>query len=213
MNDNSKSPGLLGVPPPQHNLQRATNLALQNLQDQSNQQIQWLGANLVDQNWQLPVFDSTLSVNVSSGKVTTPEGKDVSAMWRIMVLHYLGVKNKPEHGTAEITFADLPSGRAYAGVYQGRVIGRLCSTAGRDIDILRKAAIKIGAQIAEGGDAAFDFTIFPRIPVRLIWYTGDEEFGPSATLLLNSNIESFFHIEDIVVLSEGIVSYLSGSPF
>ena len=64
-----------------------------------------------------------------------------------------------------------------------------------------------------GGDTAFDFDIFPRLCVRVIWHAADEEFPPSATLLLPANIESYFCIEDIVVLSESLVSRLGGRAF
>jgi hypothetical protein len=63
------------------------------------------------------------------------------------------------------------------------------------------------------GDAAFDFQVFPRFSMRLIWHAPDEEFPPTATLLLPPNVESYFVAEDIVVLSEGLVSRLSGRPF
>ena len=46
--------------------------------------------------------------------------------------------------------------------------------------------------------------------MRVIWYAADEEFAPSATLLLPANIESYFGIEDVVVLSERVVAWLAG---
>ena len=43
--------------------------------------------------------------------------------------------------------------------------------------------------------------MFPRVSLRLIWHAADEEFAASATLLVPANIESYFCIEDVVVLS------------
>ena len=60
---------------------------------------------------------------------------------------------------------------------------------------------------------AYELDVFPRIPIRLIWYDGDEEWTPSCTLLLPPNIESFLCIEDIVVLSESFVARLGGKAF
>jgi len=112
-----------------------------------------------------------------------------------------------------VTFADLPAGRVYAGIYGQRVNARLCATAGRDLATLRPAMESIGARPANGGDAAFDIPVFPRVPVRLIWHAADDEFPPSATLLLPANIEQFLCAEDIVVMSESLVARLSGRPF
>ena len=93
------------------------------------------------------------------------------------------------------------------------MIARLCATAGRDAARLRAAAGALGGRVAPGGDAAFDFDVFPRLSLRLIWHTADEEFPPCATLLLPANIQSYYCVEDIVVLSERLVSRLGGGPF
>ena len=63
------------------------------------------------------------------------------------------------------------------------------------------------------GDLAFDFVVFPRFSVRLVWHSPDDEFPSSATLLLPANAESYFCSEDLVVLSERLVSRLAGRPF
>jgi hypothetical protein len=128
-------------------------------------------------------------------------------------LHYLGIRGQPERLAPEVTFADLPTARSYASVYQGRVIGRLCATAGRDADKLRDAAALLNGLRALGGDLAFDFDVFPRLKLRLVWHGADDEFPPSATVLLPANIESYFCSEDIVVLSEQLVARLAGRPF
>ena len=78
---------------------------------------------------------------------------------------------------------------------------------------MRIAALALGGRAEAGGDTAFDFDVFPRLAVRVIWYAGDEEFPPSATLLLPVNIASYLCVEDIVVLSERLVSRLAGRHF
>ena len=114
---------------------------------------------------------------------------------------------------AEVTFADLPSARTYAGVYHQRAIARLCATAGKDAERFTASALAVGGRAATGGDAAFEFDVFPRLSVRAIWYAADAEFPPSATLLLPRNIEAYLCTEDIVVLSERLVSRLGGRGF
>ncbi len=56
-------------------------------------------------------------------------------------------------------------------------------------------------------------TCFPACTLRLVWHAPDDEFPPAATLLLPANIESYFCIEDVVVLCERLVSRLCGRPF
>jgi len=173
----------------------------------------WLGAQEEADSWRLAVLESAFDVNVSTGRVRTSSGREVSPQWRILAMHYLAVRCRPQTLAPEITFANIPSARAYAGVYQQRVIARLCATAGRDAESLLAGSKALNGRTVGGGDLAMDFDMFPRLSVRLIWHGPDEEFAPSATLLLPANIESYFCIEDIVVLSERLVSRLGGKDF
>jgi hypothetical protein len=202
-----------GVPPPQHNLQDATDKAIASLADQSPEQMVWLGAQESQGRWRLTVLGESLDADPATGSVRDASGREVSHWWRILVLHYLDIRSRVSPAGPGITFADLPAARAYSKVYQGRVIGRLCATAARDLATLRAAAESLGCRETEGGDAAFDADIFPHITIRLIWHAADEEFPPSATLLLPDSIAAMLCIEDIVVLSESFVARLSGRPF
>ncbi len=197
----------------QDNYEAATRLAFEALRGQSDEQMLWLGAEPCGDAWRLPVLDDWFEVDMLSHRVTTSAGREVSAVWSILALHYMAVRSRPERCVPDTTFADLPASRAYAGVYHKRVIDRLCGTAGRDAETLRAAAKALAGRGTEGGDLAFDFDEFPRVPLRLVWHAPDEEFPPSATLLLPRNIESFFCTEDIVVLSERLVSHLGGRCF
>jgi len=150
----------------------------------------------------------------------------VSSWWQVLVLHYLSVTTQPAVQPPAIAFADLPGGRTYGRVYQQRVVSRLCGTVGRSRDALLGAAgrlcgrvlrdtaggISAGA-VPPAGDVVIDFDVFERLAVRLVWYAPDEEFPPSAVLLLPANIERFFCIEDIVVLSERLIARLGGGRF
>ncbi len=201
-------------PSPQQNLKVATDRAFETLAKQPAEQFQWLGAAMVDDRWRLPILDDAFDVDLSAGQVTlASSGEPVCAAWRILGLHYLNITTRPEAQEPAITFADLATARSYAGIYQGRVISRFCYTAGRDGETFRAAATGLGGRPVDSGDAAFDFTIFPRLTVRLIWHASDDEFPSSATLLLPGNIEAYFCSEDTVVMSEQLVARLGGKPY
>lgn len=201
------------APPPQENLSRAAQLAFEALKGRTDGQLLWLGAERASDVWRLPVLDETFEVDLPGGRVSTSCGQEVGLHWTILALHYLALTSRPDRRIPEITFADLKTARSYTGVYHGRVIARLCATVGRDTETLTAAARALGGCAIDGGDAAFDFRVFPRLSLRLIWHAPDDEFPPSATLLLPRNIEDYLCAEDIVVLSERLVSRLSGRPF
>jgi len=209
----SESGGRPGTPPRQENLTTAINRGFDALADQPEEQILWLGAEQVSDRWRLSVLNDAFEIDVAQRRVTTSDGSPVGPHWTILAIHYLAVPSRPERCEPEITFADLATARSYAGVYNARTVDRLCHTAGRDAETLTAAAERIGGRPVTGGDEAFDFDLFPRLSIRLIWYGPDLEFGASATLLLPSNIESYLCAEDTVVLSEGLVARLGGRPF
>jgi hypothetical protein len=202
----------LGLPA-QTNLARATEMAFASVSNQPEEQLVWLGAQRQGDAWRLPALDGALHLDLSARRITTSIGREVGPHWGILALHYLAVSSRPEERKPQTTFAELATARSYSEVYHQRVIARLCATVGRDAQTLSAAADKLGGRRADGGDLAFDFDVFPRLPVRLIWYAADEEFAPSATLLLPGNVESYFCSEDIVVLSERLVSRLGRRPF
>ncbi len=201
--------------PVQRHLQRATELAIAAVAIQSDDQLRWLGAEAAGSTWRLPVLNETLLVDLSAERATThtQAGMDMGPLWRILTLHYLATASRPDRLPPEITFADLATARSYAKVYRQRAIARLCGTVGRDSAQLAGAAMGLGGRAIAAGDAAFDFDVFPRLTLRLVWYAGDDELPPDATLLLPPNIESYFTTEDVVVLSERLVSRLAGQPW
>jgi hypothetical protein len=185
-------------------------LAIAAVTAQSDDQMRWLGAEAAGNAWRLPVLNETLLVDLSAERVATQAGLDVGPLWRILTLHYLATASRPDRLPPEITFADLATARSYAKVYRQRAIARLCATVGRDSAQLAATAVELGGRAIAAGDAAFDFDVFPRLTLRLVWYAGDDELPPDATLLLPSNIESYFTAEDVVVLSERLTAALAG---
>jgi hypothetical protein len=62
----------------------------------------------------------------------------------------------------------------------------------------------------EPGDAGFEFQLFPKVPVRLIFYAGDAEFAPEANILFDRSIGGMLSPEDIAWLSGMLVYRLIG---
>ncbi|MDY6914247.1 MAG: DUF3786 domain-containing protein [Planctomycetota bacterium] len=201
------------VPPQQHNFEDAAGKALALLCKQPAEQLKWLGGQPAGDLWIVPVLNDEFSVDPAGGTVLGKAGQAVGRWWRILTLHYLAVSSRPPDRPPAVTFADLPAGRAYGEVYRQRVIEQLVRKVGPDTESLRRAGCALGGRAVAAGDAAFDFQVYPRVRFRVIWYAGDTEFAPSATLLMPDNVESFFCTEDIVVLSERLISRMASGPF
>jgi hypothetical protein len=196
--------------PKQENLVIAVSRGLEALRRQSESMLAWLGADRDDLGRiRLRVLDSPMSVDFETGRLVFENGEPVDTRWQVLVIHYLGAPAPVEPTGREIVFADIPDSRGYQGVYENRVIKRLCHTAGRTAESLTRASQAIGGEACSGeGDLAFCFHVLPRVALRLVWSAGDEDFPPNAAFLFQSNVCGLLPPEDIVVLSELVVSQM-----
>ena len=157
----------------------------------------------------VPVLSGNFHVDLAARTVKDDQGHDATSAWAILVLHYLFSRPSAMSSQDYISFMDIPEARGYAKPYQGRVVGRFLHTAGRDDATFRDAAEKIAAKKIEAGDAAYEFAVFPRVHVRIIWYRGDNEVSAGASFLYEREVADMFCVEDIVVMSELLVKALS----
>ena len=165
--------------------------------------------------YELPVLEGRFLVKLREGQVSL-RGNGAEAEtairieWQILALHYLSTRLPHREFSRWISFGDIMDARGYESVHRSRVLDRLCATAGRDRNTFIEASLRLGAQRFEGGNEGFQFQVFPFLPVAIAWYAGDEEFKPSVSFLYSDNVMSFLSVEDIVVLSESLVSRLQG---
>lgn len=157
----------------------------------------------------LPVLAGAFHIDLDAGKLTDQIGQDVSVYWAVLALHYLQGRLAPESIEPYISFMDVPDARGYAKPYQGRVIQRFLHTLGRDGTTFTSAAQALAAQPIDAGDIAYEFAVFPRAHLRIIWYRGDDEIPPGVSFVYAQNIVDIFCVEDIVVMSGLLVGALS----
>jgi hypothetical protein len=70
----------------------------------------------------------------------------------------------------------------------------------------KKAAGQLNAVPIETGDAGFEFHVFPKVPMQMILWVGDDEFPPEANILFDQTIGELLSPEDVAWLA-GMVVY------
>jgi hypothetical protein len=70
--------------------------------------------------------------------------------------------------------------------------GELEEVFGSDSGAFKAVAHKLGARITENADCGARFTVFPRMVVEYLLWTGDEEFPARLSLLLDRDTTSHF---------------------
>jgi len=131
---------------------------------------------------------------------------------KLLILHYLNrAKGSPISGRA-ITYKELPEGISYITNFTKRAIKPLLNNFGQQPERLPDTAKALfGARRADYGDAAVTIDAFPRVPVTLVLWQGDEELAPEGNILFDGTIPDYLSTEDITVLCETIVWKLVSS--
>jgi len=125
---------------------------------------------------------------------------------QILVLHYLnGVGTKDLTGEW-ITYKDIPSARFYLDAFNRRVINPLVGTFGESPDQLPPIAKELfEATNGSIGDVSLQIQAFPKMPIMLVIWKGDEEFPPNGTILFDRLIDDIFSAEDVTEIASHIV--------
>ena len=142
--------------------------------------------------------------------VTLPEAEvapasgapDLPLREKVLILHYLAQARGTAAAGRLITYRDLPGGIVYFPTFSKRTTDPLTARFGRDAVALTAAGQRMGGHPGEIGDISLVIDIFPRVPVTLVLWEGDEEFAPRLNLLFDANITDYLEPEDVTVLCE-----------
>lgn len=120
-----------------------------------------------------------------------------------------------------VPFRQLKDASPFGPAFQKGVVDALAATFSGHMEALLTAGKKLGARRLSLADAGFELDAFACIPMRVLFWEGDEEFPAQANILFDKNATSFIHVESIVTIaSEGLERLteaaglpLKGSPF
>lgn len=141
----------------------------------------------------------SLSCNMPAGTYLT-----------IMILHYLTgtLKNAYSPSGEWISFKEVEGGTVYYPAFRESVIKPLIKKYGDNATGLFHLAQRFNARKIEMGDAAIEIETFPNVMVRIVLWSGDDEFGPDATILFDKNLTRIYSMEDIHIFLQYIVRNL-----
>jgi hypothetical protein len=162
----------------------------------------------------LPFINREIKITWPEGEVISSQGtKELSFQEQGLVMHYLIQATGAPLTNTWITFREIPSGEFYFSAFSKRAKDPLMDTFGKDPGLLIELGTGMGGIKGEQGDASLCFQVFPRIPLCLILWAGDDEFPPDGNLLFDANISNYLSAEDIAVLSGLVVYPLIGMAY
>lgn len=105
---------------------------------------------------------------------------------RVLILQYLcSASGLPPRGHW-LSFLELPHGELHYAPFQTDALIPLAQTFGHHLEAFQTAARLLGGEKLAMGDAGAKFLAFPKLPLAVVIWAGDEEFPPRANILFDA---------------------------
>jgi hypothetical protein len=127
---------------------------------------------------------------------------------QILVLHYLAGAGKAQIANRLVTFRDFEGGAVYYPAFKTRAIDRIVREFGSKPDILRHLGDAVRAEREDMATVGMRAYFFPKLPIVIALWIGDEEVPTSANILFDANAGSILPTEDLSVAAGVLVGRL-----
>jgi hypothetical protein len=151
----------------------------------------------------VPFLGEDYLVKRGGREVLGPSGLPAQEMEAVLVLHYLiGLSGRCFSPSGSwISFKEAPAGVTFWPALEKSTIRPLAEALQNEgrtlIGLLQE---RRGWRRMEGGDMALEVEALPGIMVRVIFWEGDGELPPEATMLFDRALTGVYCTEDVAVL-------------
>jgi hypothetical protein len=156
----------------------------------------------------LPFLGEEYLVQRSKKVVLGPNGQEVFSFMAVLLIHYLAYAKDIKPQKRLISFRELSGGDVYFSAFSRRAILPITNTFGSDEKMIRRVGERIGAFECNYGDVSFTIDVFPKVPVTIIMWIGDEEVACSSNMLFDASIKELLPTEDVAVIGGFVASKL-----
>jgi hypothetical protein len=123
--------------------------------------------------------------------ISAKDQKELGVAHQALILYYF-ITARPIPLTEKwVSFAELPDGRFYNQAFQGYTGNLLRRHFGNQLQRIELAIQKLKGVEVSFADRAFLFWVFPRVPLLLVYWQGDEDFPPNYQILFDACVASY----------------------
>jgi len=137
--------------------------------------------------------------------VEADTGREASPTTQILLLHYLLTADGTLPTGQWVSFHELPHGHIYHAAFAARSLAPLTAAFGLDRAAFVQAGTALGGEPMRLGDASFWFRAFPRLPVAVVLWLGEEDLPGQVNILFDSAAGHYLPTEDLAAVG-GILS-------
>jgi hypothetical protein len=133
-------------------------------------------------------------------------GRECAPGLRFLFLHYFHKADGARLADRWIAYRELPDGMFYFHAFQGYTGTRLVKAFANDLSRFKEAASRAGGEALSHGDAGFMYRPLPRVPMAVIYWRGDDEFPPNASVLFDASAGHYLSTDGLAVLGRELCS-------
>lgn len=147
----------------------------------------------------VPFLDRTYRIEYPDFSFTdeSDDKKEIPVQEQVLILHYLMADRFREPSGRWVSYREIPGASFYFSAFLKRAVDPLKKVFGENVPGFITASNRLYGRKVETGDAGFEFNVFPRIPMCINLWKGDEEFPAEVTVLFDESIEDMLPSEDI----------------
>jgi hypothetical protein len=137
-----------------------------------------------------------------------PDGSPCREEIQVLLLDYLRRADGTPPAGEWLAFRELPDGQFYYRAFQGYSGDNLVREIGNDLEDLRRAADLLGGKPLELGDTAFEIEVLPHLRMAVVYWRGDEEFPPRASVLFDAAAGRYLPTDGLAILGRWLCAKL-----
>ena len=145
------------------------------------------------------------------GEVTT---KGFITPWiKILLLHYIKTGGRADLSGKWVSFSELKSGMVKASSFTRECEEGLRELLDKDLQKVTQLLSRFGAETRVGfpTNHAWHILLLPKIPVVILYWPADIEFGSKVKVIFDSTADRFLDVESIIFLVEGLVNNIEAA--
>ena len=163
-----------------------------------------IGAKLKDNALMLKCMGREFVID-AGGEITT-QGP-ITPWIKILLLHYIKTGGKAELSGTWVSFSELKSGMVKATSFIRDCEEPFREMFDRDLQRVDSILSRYGALKRDDFPTRYAWYVMllPKVPVVILYWSADSEFGSKVKILLDSTADKFLDVESLMFLVEGLV--------
>ncbi len=142
----------------------------------------------------------TFRVDPGRSTIVCPEKDKISFQEGLVLLAYLGGEGPGGLAGTRIPLRNLPGGELFFAKTHTPATDELAEELALDAEGFLQAGERLGGRSTGQGEGSWLIMALPQIPLEVVYFSGDEEFPPKITCIIDQAASNYLHLDGVWAL-------------